>query len=58
MRFAEQRTFTGGCIVVRSNKAERRKGKRADYLLSYTRDMDRDTAARSFYPSTDAADFR
>ena len=36
---AEQRTFTDGRIVVRGNKAERRKGKRADYILRYTRDF-------------------
>jgi type I restriction enzyme R subunit len=36
---AEQRTFTDGRIIVRGNKAERRKGKRADYILRYTRDF-------------------
>jgi len=36
---AEQRYFTDGRIVVRGNKAERRKGKRADFLLRYTRDF-------------------
>jgi type I restriction enzyme R subunit len=36
---AEQRCFTDGRIVVRGNKAERKKGKRADYLLRYTRDF-------------------
>ena len=36
---AEQRSFTDGRIVVRGNKAERRKGRRADYLLRYTRDF-------------------
>jgi type I site-specific restriction endonuclease len=36
---AEQRSFTDGRIVVRGGKAERRKGKRADYLLRYTRDF-------------------
>ncbi len=36
---AEQRYFTDGRIIVRGNKAERRKGKRADYLLRYTRDF-------------------
>ncbi|HLX62355.1 MAG TPA: DEAD/DEAH box helicase family protein, partial [Planctomycetota bacterium] len=36
---AEQRTFTDGRIVVRGNRAERRQGKRADYLLRYTRDI-------------------
>jgi type I restriction enzyme R subunit len=29
---AEQRYFTVGRIIVRGNKAERKKGKRADYL--------------------------
>ena len=36
---AEQRCFTDGRIVVRGNKAERKRGKRADYLLRYTRDF-------------------
>jgi hypothetical protein len=36
---AEQRWFTKGRIVLRGNHAERRKGKRADYLLRYTRDF-------------------
>jgi hypothetical protein len=36
---AEQRSFTDGRIVVRGNKAERKRGKRADYLLRYTRDF-------------------
>ncbi len=36
---AEQRTFTDGRIIVRGNRAERRKGKRADYILRYTRDF-------------------
>lgn len=36
---AEQRSFTDGRIVVHGNKAARRKGKRADYLLRYTRDF-------------------
>ena len=36
---AEQRTFTDGRIVVRGNRTERRKPKRADYLLRYTRDF-------------------
>jgi len=36
---AEQRSFTDGRIVVRGNKAERKKKKRADYLLRYTRDF-------------------
>ena len=36
---AEQRCFTEGRIVVRGPQAVRRKGKRADYLLRYTRDF-------------------
>ena len=36
---AEQCYFTDGRIVVRGNKAERKKGKRADYILRYTRDF-------------------
>ena len=36
---AEQRFFTKGRIVVRGNQAERRKRKRADYLLRYRRDF-------------------
>jgi type I restriction enzyme R subunit len=36
---AEQRSFTDGRIIVRGSKAERKKGKRADYLLRYTRDF-------------------
>lgn len=36
---AEQRYFTAGRIVVVENKAHRRKGKRADYLLQYTHDF-------------------
>ena len=36
---AEQRTFTDGRILVHGNKATRRPGKRADYLLRYTRDF-------------------
>ncbi len=36
---AEQRSFTDGRIVVRGNRAERRKKKRADYLLRFTRDF-------------------
>jgi type I restriction enzyme R subunit len=35
----EQRSFTDGRIVVRGSKAERKKTKRADYLLRYTRDF-------------------
>jgi type I restriction enzyme R subunit len=37
-QIAEQRTFTAGRIVVQGTKATRRCGKRADYLLRYTRD--------------------
>jgi len=36
---SEQRTFTDGRIVVRSNNATRRQAKRADYILHYTRDF-------------------
>src|SRR2546426_3686925 len=36
---AEQRTFTDGRIIVHGNRAMRRPGKRADYLLRYTRDF-------------------
>ena len=36
---AEQRFFTDGRIVVRGNRAERKPGKRADYLLRHTRDF-------------------
>ena len=36
---AEQRYFTKGRIVVRGDQAERRKGKRADYILRYRRDF-------------------
>jgi type I restriction enzyme R subunit len=36
---AEQRFFTDGRIVVRGTQASRRLGKRADYLLRYTRDF-------------------
>ena len=35
----EQRSFTDGRIIVRGNKSERKKTKRADYLLRYTRDF-------------------
>lgn len=35
----EQRSFTDGRIVVRGNQAIRRPGKRADYILRYTRDL-------------------
>ncbi|MCC7107511.1 MAG: DEAD/DEAH box helicase family protein, partial [Chloroflexi bacterium] len=37
--FTEQRTFTDGRIVVAGKTAKRRKQKRADYLLRYTRDF-------------------
>src|SRR5689334_22187863 len=36
---AEQRCFTDGRIVVSGNRATRRPGKRADYILRYTRDF-------------------
>ena len=36
---AEQRYFTDGRIVVRGGGAKRRKGKKADYILRYTRDF-------------------
>ncbi|GHU17849.1 DEAD/DEAH box helicase [Betaproteobacteria bacterium] len=36
---AEQRTFTDGRIVVQGARATRRPGKRADYILFYTRDF-------------------
>lgn len=36
---AEQRTFTDGRIVVVGSKPRRNAGKRADYLLRYTRDF-------------------
>ncbi len=36
---AEQRFFTDGRIILRGNKAEHKKGRRADYLLRYTRDL-------------------
>lgn len=36
---AEQRYYTDGRIVVRGSRAERKKGKRTDYLLRYTRDF-------------------
>jgi type I restriction enzyme R subunit len=36
---AEQRSFTDGRIVVHGNRALRKKGKRADYILRYTRDF-------------------
>ncbi len=36
---AEQYSFTGGRVVVRGNRAERRKRKCADFLLRFTRDF-------------------
>ncbi len=36
---AEQRTFTDGRIIPHGGSAKRRRGKRADYLLRYTRDF-------------------
>jgi len=38
-RICEQRAFTDGRIIVRGEKAGRRPGKRADYLLRHTRDF-------------------
>lgn len=38
-QISEQRTFTDGRIEVFENKAFRKKGKRADYILSYRRDF-------------------
>jgi len=35
---AEQRFFTDGRIIVRGSQASRRPGKKADYILRYTRD--------------------
>lgn len=37
--FTEQDTFTDGRIVIDGEKATRKKGKRSDYLLRYTRDF-------------------
>lgn len=37
--FTEQKTFTDGRIVVTGQLARRRRQKRADYLLRYTRDF-------------------
>jgi type I restriction enzyme R subunit len=37
--FTEQRTFTDGRILVSGGKIRRKKQKRADYLLRYTRDF-------------------
>jgi type I restriction enzyme R subunit len=37
--FTEQKTFTDGRIVVVGNLTHRRRQKRADYLLRYTRDF-------------------
>lgn len=36
--FTEQRTFTDGRIVIAGDKIHRKKQKRADYLLRFTRD--------------------
>jgi type I restriction enzyme R subunit len=36
---AEQRTFTDGRIIVHGTTARRRPGKRADFILRYTRDF-------------------
>src|SRR4030043_1174406 len=36
--FTEQRTFTDGRIVISGDKIHRKKQKRADYLLRFTRD--------------------
>lgn len=36
---AEQRSFTDGRIVLSGRSAQRRDGKRADYLLRYRRDL-------------------
>ena len=38
-RVNSQRTFTDGRIVVAGQKARRRPGKRADYILRYTPDI-------------------
>lgn len=38
-QIAEQRAFTAGRIVVQGERAIPRQGKRADYLLRYTRDL-------------------
>ena len=38
-QIAEQRTFTAGQVIVVGGKARRTKGRRADYLLRYTRDL-------------------
>ncbi|HCE45438.1 MAG TPA: DEAD/DEAH box helicase [Lentisphaeria bacterium] len=38
-QICEQRSFTDGRIIVHGNRATRRPGKRADYLLRYTRDQ-------------------
>lgn len=38
-QIAEQRTFTAGRIIVQGERAMRRQGKRADFLLRYTRDL-------------------
>ncbi len=38
-QISEQKTFTDGRIVVVGNKCFRKKPKRADYLLRYSRDF-------------------
>jgi type I restriction enzyme R subunit len=35
----EQRYFSKGRVIVRGSRASRREGKKADYLLRYTRDF-------------------
>lgn len=37
--FTEQKTFTDGRIIITKSARQRRKQKRADYLLRYTRDF-------------------
>jgi len=37
--FTEQKTFTDGRIIVTGSLTHRRRQKRADYLLRYTRDF-------------------
>ena len=51
---AEQRYFTDGRIVTQGQTARRRPGKRADYLLRYTRD----TAEKVRTLCTGLEDFR
>lgn len=38
-QIVEQRTFTDGRVIIAGRKTQRRKGKRADYILRYTRDL-------------------